>query len=1226
MSGSDSYTNSAPPLGFDQAWIDDQLKNGSGTDLLAAQLLSQRSYDKWTGQGAGTILDNARAMVSKLSEAGIERLEDFGRRAVQEPRVYTPETRYVQWLGSSNKPKNPNNSVLPERDPENGEVLGYYEIAPTGRWFETIVIVDGEGGGVQYNEYLSPEKISEFKLSGVEPVSVMQDTDRTEYFNKKTGKVINPDYAFAGGDVWSGTFAGDGRTSFGVQFNDVGMPIFYTQYGGSSSDWGKIAPLLTMASFIPGIAPFAMAINAAASAYQGNYTGAVLSALGAAGGFGADFFSPETLAAIKTTRQVVGVLNAIEKKDFGSFIGSLADVAPAVGITIPVDIIKPLNAAATVSALSKGDWAGALNSASMFIDNPAFKKDIKLAERTANLVSAIESKNPSAIMSAAVGLSRTIDAGSRVVKDIARQTGAPMSDAEANRILLSDDPDQQVKDYYAEVNKIKKEYKTNFGEDLTDDQLQSFADFGSLKGGYENFVANRPIEKVLADSGLVKEDLSQDEVDQLRADLGLPPEPKKDSGTQYAGVDTGIVSDAGGGGAPDTSRIFTTPDERITGTKIRDDGSKSFTINRVNPNDPSESITYEAILDPDTGEVHYEWGGIEFDENGNPTLGSTSASASKPSWTWGLPEGAGTPKVEEPPKVDEPDLGLDLESIFAGVDSGKAPAPTFTLPPELAPTPEPEQPVAEQPEPTDLDTEQPVAPTEPTFPDEPVAPTEPFEPTPEQPVLTTPTEPATPPSGGVNAADVQKIIEDALAQNPSITADDVQAIVRDAVNTIPNLTADQVREIVGTELQTLPAGVTPEGLDEAIIGVKSNVDETRKALEDAIRAAQDIGLEGDAALQAAIDSVAAQQQTNASDILSRLGNTEQALRDEFATEISDLEETTRNQYNALTDVQRAMADTLANQGVTLADAIAVAKEQTQTQIDELSEDVQAKFNSLTDDQKALANDLQQQGVDLNTAIETAKTQTQEQITNLGVEVDARINQLMQQGQTYQQATQQAFTEVNAKNRQLSDLIGTQGRTASQSDIDALSEMLGGRRSMDLSYDVTGDKQITQDDIDFLTGVVSGQNTGWTAPQQSPWAATGLYGQIQANELQRQKDLADAEARRVADQQAAARAASERERRESVQTNAARGQASAQDMLQQIQSMQRAAMTPQPVQVVESSAGFDLSNPLNTGFFSGFQSKKTQQNQQPTTKIATGGYIDDLLAENMTVDDLLNLLR
>jgi hypothetical protein len=37
-------------------------------------------------------------------------------------------------------------------------------------------------------------------------------------------------------------------------------------------------------------------------------------------------------------------------------------------------------------------------------------------------------------------------------------------------------------------------------------------------------------------------------------------------------------------------------------------------------------------------------------------------------------------------------------------------------------------------------------------------------------------------------------------------------------------------------------------------------------------------------------------------------------------------------------------------------------------------------------------------------------------------------------------------------------------------------------------------------------------------------------------------------------------------------------------------------------------------------------KKSTQKGQQTTKMATGGHLDDLLAEQMTVDDLLNLLR
>jgi regulator of replication initiation timing len=445
---------------------------------------------------------------------------------------------------------------------------------------------------------------------------------------------------------------------------------------------------------------------------------------------------------------------------------------------------------------------------------------------------------------------------------------------------------------------------------------------------------------------------------------------------------------------------------------------------------------------------------------------------------------------------------------------------------------------------------------------------------------------------------------------------------------------------LGGDVSKLQSGVDSVVSEQA--KTQAQITDLQNNLSEEIQAAKDIGLEGDAALQAGLDSLSETMGINQADLLTQLGTTAADLKTQFASDIATSQEATaaeiadtrtaletqmKEQYDALTTEQKALADALTAQGTTLTDAIAAAQEQTQTQIGELATDVQAKFDALTEEQKALAISLEQQGVDLNTAIETAQQQTQQQISDLGVEVDARINELMQQGQTYQQATQQAFAEVNAKNQEMAGLIGTQGRTASQQDIDALSQMLSGQREVDLNYDVTGDKQITQADIDFLTQVIGGVKTDWTAPQESPWAATGLYGQIQANELRRQQDLAAADAQRVADQQAAAQAAATQARQANIRTTATRAQTSAQGIMQQLEAMQRAGMAPQqPAQLVEAGPGFDLSDPLNTGFFSGFQAKKEQQNQQPTTKIAAGGYIDDLLAGDMTADDLLNLLR
>jgi hypothetical protein len=487
-------------------------------------------------------------------------------------------------------------------------------------------------------------------------------------------------------------------------------------------------------------------------------------------------------------------------------------------------------------------------------------------------------------------------------------------------------------------------------------------------------------------------------------------------------------------------------------------------------------------------------------------------------------------------------------------------------------------------------------------------------------------------------------------------------------------------------------GTTEEALRTefatGLAGVSTEISDTRKALEDAIQAATDIGLEGDAALQAGIDSVAAELNTTKDALLTQLGTTEEALRTEFATGISGLEAQMQEQYNALTDAQKVMADNLTTQGKSLADAITEAKTETAGQIADaetrltdaiaaaeaagLSRDeaitaavesvaaelgttkadlltqlgttedalrtefatgiadletqMQEQYNALTDAQKATADALVAQGKNLSDAIASAQEQTQQQITDLGVEVDARITELMTQGQTYQQATQQAFSEVNAKNKELSGLIGTQGRGANQTDIDALTEMLGGQRATDLSYDVNGDKQITQADIDFLTGVVSGTNTDWKAPVGSAWGATGLYGQIQANELQRQKDIADAaaaaEAQRQADQKAAEEAARQGKIANIIST-AARGGQDIKSLQQQLPKMFETTSSP-------LYATMDYFDPFSDPFSDPFATQKLKMasstNPADQTKMAAGGYIDDLLAGEMTVDDLLSLLR
>lgn len=79
------------------------------------------------------------------------------------------------------------------------------------------------------------------------------DSTSSQYYNKVTGQVIDPGYSRAGGNVWSGTFAGAGSTNYDVQFDANGNnPIFYTQYGGSTSDLGSVMPLINIALMATG--------------------------------------------------------------------------------------------------------------------------------------------------------------------------------------------------------------------------------------------------------------------------------------------------------------------------------------------------------------------------------------------------------------------------------------------------------------------------------------------------------------------------------------------------------------------------------------------------------------------------------------------------------------------------------------------------------------------------------------------------------------------------------------------------------------------------------------------------------------------------------------------------------------------------------------------------------------------------------------------------------------
>ncbi len=555
---------------------------------------------------------------------------------------------------------------------------------------------------------------------------------------------------------------------------------------------------------------------------------------------------------------------------------------------------------------------------------------------------------------------------------------------------------------------------------------------------------------------------------------------------------------------------------------------------------------------------------------------------------------------------------------------------------------------------------------------------------------------------GVNTAAIKAAVSEAMAANPQLTATDVAKVVNDAIAKIPTgLTANDVQNVVKNSITNL---VTTGQLTE-----------TRSALEAAIADAKATGLQGDAALQAAINKVAIDQNLSKDQLLAKLGTTEAVLRTEFAAGIANLSTdmqakfdalnaeqkkfaldlvaqgrntqeainaaqaaTTdqiagvtaemRSQYETLTAAQKAAADALIAQGETFQNALTAAQASTSGQIAGLTADMQAKYDALNASQKATADALIAQGETFQSALALAQATTGEQIAGLSADMQAkfdaltaeqkqfaldlvalgnttqasitaaqnataaqitssttalntRIDELIAEGKTQQEALQQALTEVNTR-------IGTQGRAPNQSDLDTLQKMIDGTIPADIRYDTNQDGKITPADYDFLTGVITRPNVEdpFKPGPGSIWSPTGLYGELDEAERARERDRLKLEEQRAKDVEAQKRAAAAESKR--AQTQVA-GTAAAQALQrftgsapQLIQQATQQTSTPIYGGAIKE---FDFGAPLDYSFFDPSKEKQGSQTGQQTTKIATGGYLDDLLAENMTADDLLKLL-
>ena len=306
----------------------------SAQDKLLEQILGQNLTSKWSGGHSPQ--DAARDMAKLMADAGITDIKQFGKIP-----VYEKAESKLGFQGQI------------ARQDEDGN---YYIMAPGG--------VDSEGFPYNSRQNVDASQLKpiygktittpegETSTSSFEPIDpsqlVLKDgvptyKARDDFGNKETGQTIKRGsgrWEGQGGDnLFSGTGSGKGNTGYRVQFGPDGTPIFYTTEG-SSSDLGAIAPLLSIASFVPGLQPFAMAANAAIAAHQGDALGALAGVAGL-GGY-SDVANAARMGKALQSGDPLAILMS------GANMGGVADVG---GVNLG-DVSKGIGAA---KAIKSGD-------------------------------------------------------------------------------------------------------------------------------------------------------------------------------------------------------------------------------------------------------------------------------------------------------------------------------------------------------------------------------------------------------------------------------------------------------------------------------------------------------------------------------------------------------------------------------------------------------------------------------------------------------------------------------------------------------------------------------------------------------------------------------------------------------------------------------------------------------------------------------------------------------
>jgi hypothetical protein len=198
---------------------------------LTKQILDQGTTTKWSGQGYGGPVENAKVMAGMLANTGIKDIKDFGK-------FNGVVSRFDQYVYPKD-PADPSKGYVYDEPSADGEGwTGRRLDLPKDTPIRQQSMWDNDGGSF---------------TNAIASMPVYGET----FGNKVTKQsfVDAQNYNMAHGDIFSGTYIGDDRTNYGVQFAADGTPYFYTQHGGDTSSMGDIMPIVSigLSLFAPGL-------------------------------------------------------------------------------------------------------------------------------------------------------------------------------------------------------------------------------------------------------------------------------------------------------------------------------------------------------------------------------------------------------------------------------------------------------------------------------------------------------------------------------------------------------------------------------------------------------------------------------------------------------------------------------------------------------------------------------------------------------------------------------------------------------------------------------------------------------------------------------------------------------------------------------------------------------------------------------------------------------------